>query len=80
MTSEKLRTEILPLLNNCSDEDIDELDDEVAMISHKKEHIGGARRRKDEISLEDVKIQFADDKKGNKTTGTRIDVKAGVGK
>lgn len=33
--SEKIKNEILPLLNN-SDEDIDELDDEVAMISNKK--------------------------------------------
>lgn len=33
--SEKIKNEILPLLNN-SDEDIDELDDEVAMISKKK--------------------------------------------
>jgi len=33
--SEKIKNEILPLLNG-SDEDIDELDDEVAMISNKK--------------------------------------------
>ena len=32
--SEKIKNEILPLLNG-SDEDIDELDDEVAMISNK---------------------------------------------
>jgi len=35
--SEKIKNEILPLLNG-SDEDIDELDDEVAMISNKRSH------------------------------------------
>lgn len=35
IVSEKIKNEILPLLNG-SDEDIDELDDEVAMISNKK--------------------------------------------
>lgn len=34
--SEKIKNEILPLLHG-SDEDIDELDDEVAMISNKKD-------------------------------------------
>lgn len=33
--SEKIKNEIIPLLNG-SDEDLDELDDEVAMISNKK--------------------------------------------
>ena len=33
--SEKIKNEILPLLHGV-DEDIDELDDEVAMISNKK--------------------------------------------
>lgn len=32
--SEKIKNEIIPLLNN-DDDDIDELDDEVAMISNK---------------------------------------------
>lgn len=34
--SDKIKNEILPLLHG-SDEDIDELDDEVAMISNKKD-------------------------------------------
>lgn len=58
MTSEKLKNEILPLLNG-SDDDIDELDDEVAMISHKKEYTGSAL--KDEISADDIKISFKDE-------------------
>lgn len=33
--SEKIKNEILPLLNGSDEEDIDELDDEVAMISNK---------------------------------------------
>lgn len=33
--SDRIKNEILPLLNS-NDEDIDELDDEVAMISNKK--------------------------------------------
>lgn len=33
--SEKIKNEIIPLLNG-NDEDIDELDDEVAMISKKR--------------------------------------------
>jgi hypothetical protein len=51
MTSEKIKNEILPLLNG-TDDDIDELDDEVAMISNKKEN----KIKKDEISTEDIKI------------------------
>lgn len=33
--SEKIKNEILPLLNGSDEDDIDELDDEVAMISNK---------------------------------------------
>lgn len=39
--SDKIKNEIIPLLNGCcsDDDDLDELDDEVAMISNKK--VGG---------------------------------------
>jgi hypothetical protein len=49
--SEKIKNEIIPLLNG-SDEDIDELDDEVAMISNKK------GTNNDEISTDDIKIEI----------------------
>jgi hypothetical protein len=43
-----------------SDDDIDELDDEVAMISNKKDY--GVTGRRDEISTDDIKITFKDKK------------------
>mmetsp|Transcript_30590 Transcript_30590/g.30044 ORF Transcript_30590/g.30044 Transcript_30590/m.30044 type:complete len:183 (-) Transcript_30590:564-1112(-) len=60
MTSEKLKNEILPLLNG-SDDDIDELDDEVAMISHKRDG-KGRRVKKDPVKIEDIKIQVKEEK------------------
>jgi len=53
MTSEKLKNEILPLLNGTEDDDIDDLDDEVAMISNKR----------DILSAEDIKLTFKEEKK-----------------
>jgi ATP-dependent protease HslVU (ClpYQ) ATPase subunit len=50
--SDKIKNEILPLLN-CSDDDIDELDDEVAMISNKKDPL-----YQDEINHEDIKVEI----------------------
>ncbi len=59
--SEKIKNEILPLLNG-SDDDIDELDDEVAMISNKKQVKGEPlKKKKDELSTEDIKIQIVED-------------------
>lgn len=51
MVSEKIKNEIIPLLNG-SDDDIDELDDEVAMISNKKT---GIQMKKLDIELADTK-------------------------
>ena len=61
MVSEKIKNEILPLLNG-SDDDIDELDDEVAMISNKK---APSLKKKDELKKEDMKIVEESMKKGN---------------
>ena len=61
--SEKIKNEILPLLNG-SDEDIDELDDEVAMISNKRGHNEKPQNRlnndkiKDVVSQDDIKLEF----------------------
>lgn len=49
--SDKIKNEIIPLLNN-NDDDIDELDDEVAMISNKKVP------NKDIINTEDIQIEI----------------------
>ena len=63
MTSEKLKNEILPLLNGTDDDDdLDELDDEVAMISNKKEYTN-TNNTKEVISTDDIKISFKEDKK-----------------
>lgn len=58
--SEKIRNEIIPLLDG-TDEDIDELDDEVAMISNKKgndKQTYKQSKAQDEISADDIKIEF----------------------
>ena len=47
--SDKIKNEIIPLLNN-TDVDIDELDDEVAMISNKK--------TSDMLNTDDIKIEI----------------------
>ena len=45
---------------NNNEEDIDELDDEVAMISNKKQ--AKKAKKKDVVSTEDIKLQFVDEK------------------
>ena len=55
--SDKIKNEILPLFNG-SDEDIDELDDEVAMISNKKSATSKNLKLKDILSAEDIKIEI----------------------
>jgi hypothetical protein len=62
MTSDKLKNEILPLLNN-TDDDIDELDDEVAMISNKKDYMSGEAEIEEKIFTEDIKITFKEETK-----------------
>lgn len=48
--SDKIKNEIIPLLTNAED-DLDELDDEVAMISNKKTKEGA-------LNTEDIKIEI----------------------
>jgi len=61
--SDKIKNEIIPLLNVATnDDEMDELDDEVAMISNKKSQDGGGtviQTGKDAaiISPDDIKIE-----------------------
>ena len=55
--SDKIKNEILPLLNG-SDDDIDELDDEVAMISNKRGPSDNRYKVNDAISMDDIKISI----------------------
>lgn len=54
--SEKIKNEIIPLLNEAADDDIDELDDEVAMISNKK----GDDHLSESISTDDIRVEIKD--------------------
>ncbi len=53
--SDKIKNEIIPLLNG-SDEEVNDLDDEVAMISNKK--TSKKIKKKDTIFTEDIKIEM----------------------
>ncbi len=68
--SDKIKNEILPLLQDV-DQDIDELDDEVAMISNKKGNEGGSttpnKNDSQIITADDIKIEIkgGEVRKGN---------------
>ena len=72
--SEKIKNEILPLLNG-ADDDIDELDDEVAMISNKKGD-NAARNNNDLLNTDDIKIEIkqTDCRKAKQTENNKKNV------
>lgn len=58
--SEQIKNEILPLIN--PDDDIDDLDDEVAMISNKKSATSKNMKLKDLIFVDDIKVEIKENK------------------